>query len=691
LPRRDFLKGKSGIRHEETAKSETRILNYQSMSYRKLTRHEIAFLEKQGCSADDWMRIDVNPDFKPDNIRNVMFTGDIKIGLFNNTVEIEPGILKHTGIYDSCILNCSFGDNVYVSNVDNLVNYDISDNVIIQNVNTLAVSGENTFGNGTEIDIINEKANRTLLIYDKLTAQIAYMFVFYRHDKVMISRLEEMIKNYTESKKSARGTINVGARILNTRTIRNVNVGEYALISGTTHLEDGTISCTKEEPAVVGGDVIAIKFIILSGSIVDSASYLEKCFIGQGVIIGRMFSAENSAFFANCEGLNGEALSIFAGPYTVSHHKSTLLIAALYSFFNAGSASNQSNHLYKLGPVHQGILERGVKTGSFSYFMWPSRIGAFTIVIGKHFVQVDTSAFPFSYMVESGGKSLLLPALNLFTVGTLRDSSKWQPRDRRQGSLKLDLICFDLFNPFVIGKILEGITILRKINEEVPLDQEIADYKGVNIRRKKLDYSISQYEHAVKIFIGNEVVRMIERINGKVTIEKIREMFRSSGANVSEKWTDMAGMVAPMSAIEDLISDIKSNKIKTLDDLSENLEKIHNNYPEYAWKWCIKLIRDFYKIKINEIKPDQLVMIIAAWKDSLGKQTESILEDAAKEYDEKRRIGYGIDGDENVRDADFDSVRGLFEGNKFIIDTKSEFEKILMKCENLTSQISALK
>src|SRR4030042_1188602 len=483
------------------------------MTYRNLTRHEIAVLEEQGCIAENWSQIEVKPGFAAENIRNVMFAGDIRIGTFNETVEIEPGILKHTGIYNSCIQSCSFDDDVYVSNVDNLVNYNIKKNVIIQNVNTLAVSGENAFGNGTELDIINEKANRTLLIYDRLTAQIAYMFVFYRHDKEMIHLMEGMIRKYVDSRRSAKGIIEEGARILNTRTIRNVNVGEYALVCGTTHLEDGTISCTRDDPAMIGGDVIATKFIILSGSTVDSAAYLEKCFIGQGVILGRNFSAENSAFFANCEGLNGEALSIFAGPYTVSHHKSTLLIAALYSFFNAGSASNQSNHLYKLGPVHQGILERGVKTGSFSY------------------------------MVESGGKSLLLPALNLFTVGTMRDSSKWQPRDRRKNNHKLDLISFELFNPYIIGKILEGLSILKKIDNEVPPEQETADYKGINIRRQKLDHSIQQYEHAIKIFIGNEIIKILDSLGDAIKFKEIRESLSTNEMTISDRWTDMAGMV----------------------------------------------------------------------------------------------------------------------------------------------------
>lgn len=66
-----------------------------------------------------------------------------------------------------------------------------------------------------------------------------------------------------------------------------------------------------------------------------------------------------------------------AGPFTVSMHKSSLLIAGMYSFLNAGSGSNQSNHMYKLGPIHQGIVERGSKTTSDSYILWPARVGAF--------------------------------------------------------------------------------------------------------------------------------------------------------------------------------------------------------------------------------------------------------------------------------------------------------------------------
>jgi hypothetical protein len=290
-------------------------------------------------------------------------------------------------------------------------------------------------------------------------------------------------------------------------------------------------------------------------------------------------------------------------------------------------------------------------------------------------------------MVESGGKSLLLPALNLFTVGTLRDSSKWQPRDRRKNNNKLDLISFELFNPYIIGKILEGLRILKRIDKEVPQDQEIADYQGINIRRKKLDHSIQQYEHAIKIFIGNEILKILDSLGDAITFKEIRESLSINEMTISDRWTDMAGMVTPMSVIEDLLTSIKTQKIGTLQDLADNLRKIHNDYNKYSWNWCKKLIRDYYAIEIQDITPEQLIMVIDKWKESLTKQTESILLDAKKEYDDKRRISYGIDGDEKVRDEDFDAVRGLFEENKFIIEVNNEFEKMLSKWNKFTSLI----
>jgi len=660
------------------------------MNYKKLTDKEISLLKKNGCYAEDWSGVMVKPDFIPEQIRNVHFGGQVKLGIFNKMLEVEHGIFKKAGLYNSYIQDCTIEDQVYISNVRNMIHYHVQNNVIIENVNTLAVNGESTFGNGTELEILNEGGGRPLIIFDRLTAQVAYMMVLYRHEKLAISQLERMIRDYVDSTRSGLGHIGMDAKILNSSVIRNVRIGENANITGAVLLENGTIASSKNDPSVVGNNVIAKDFIILSGSRVEGGSLIDKCFIGQGVRIGKQFSAEHSAFFANGEGFHSEVLSVFAGPYTVTHHRSTLLIAGLFSFYNAGSGSNQSNHMYKLGPVHQGILERGSKTGSSSYLMWPSRIGAFTTVIGKHYTHLDTSDFPFSYLLESGGKSILMPSLNLFTVGTYRDSSKWPNRDRRQDNDKLDLINFDLFNPYLIGRILKSIRVLKKLDLETPSEQEWLEYLGVQIKRPKLQTYLHNYDLAVRIFVGNELIKKISRFRSKPSLHDIKECFTFKSNDESGNWIDMAGMFVPAKAVHELISFIQSETIKTPDEINARFIGMHQNYDQYVWEFCIEIVREYLGIDPGQIEPDQLTAIINNWKNYIIEQNDLVIKDAEKEFDSNRRIGYGIDGDEKVKEIDFETVRGTFEGNKFIKELKEESERTRNKCNELTKFISSL-
>ena len=210
--------------------------------------------------------------------------------------------------------------------------------------------------------------------------------------------------------------------------------GPFCRIDGAIRLNEGSVNSCREDPVLIGPGVIMDHFIVCSGSIVTDSTLVDKCFIGQGCVLGKHYSAENSLFFANCAGFHGEACSIFAGPYTVTHHKSTLLIAGIFSFMNAGSGSNQSNHMYKLGPIHQGIMERGSKTTSDSYVLWPARIGPFTLVMGRHYKNMDTSSLPFSYLIESNDESILVPGINLRSVGTIQRCSEMAKTRQKKGS-----------------------------------------------------------------------------------------------------------------------------------------------------------------------------------------------------------------------------------------------------------------
>ncbi len=423
--------------------------------YRNLTENEIQKLTAQGCQCDDWSKVRVAGGFNTAYVRNTAFSGECLLGRFDKYIEFYGGLKRHSGIYNAAIHNCTIGDNCYISNVlSHIANYKIEDDCVINHVDLLAVEGQSCFGNGVEVKVINEAGGREVPIFDKLTSQIAYVAALYRWRGDVVEKIRGMIKKYADSAKSSLGTIGRGSQLINCGTIKNVKIGSAAVIGNVKRMENGTINSCPDAPTEIGANVIAKDFIVASGAKISDGSIIMHCFVGQAVEMNRQFSAENSLFFANCGCHHGEACSIFAGPYTVSHHKATLLIAGLFSFFNAGSSSNQSNHMYKLGSNQQGIFERGSKTSSSSYVLYPAKIGAFCVVMGKHYSHPDTAELPFSYLFEESGRSFVVPGYNLRTVGALRDMTKWPKRDLRKDPEKLDLINFHTYGPYTIQKML---------------------------------------------------------------------------------------------------------------------------------------------------------------------------------------------------------------------------------------------
>ena len=403
------------------------------MKFRNLSDSEIGVLKTGGCRCDEWNRVKVSEGFDPSRCTNVTFSGDIRLGEFIKTFTDESGVSTRSGISNAHLHNCTVGSNVLIGNIgDYIANYVIEDDVVIKNCGKIHTQGKTTFGNGIEVAVLNETGGRSVRMWDRLSAHEAYIIALYRHRDKAIRKIEEMVEEYSLSVGSSYGTIGRNTKIINSRDIRNVRFGPFCRIDGVIRLNEGSLNSCKEDPVFIGPGVIMDHFIVCSGSIVTDSTLIDKCFIGQGCVLGKHYSAENSLFFANCAGFHGEACSIFAGPYTVTHHKSTLLIAGIFSFMNAGSGSNQSNHMYKLGPIHQGIMERGSKTTSDSYVLWPARIGPFTLVMGRHYKNMDTSSLPFSYLIESNDESILVPGINLRSVGTIRDAQKWPKRDRRK-------------------------------------------------------------------------------------------------------------------------------------------------------------------------------------------------------------------------------------------------------------------
>ena len=655
--------------------------------FRQLTDKEIATLTVYGCSAENWKQVMVVDNFSPDFVSNVHFSGNIFLGSFQKVFQKEGGLKKHSGVFNSVLHNCTIGNDVYIDKIKNYIaNYEIADEAYIENVDLMMVDGLSSFGNGVKVATMIESGGREVSAFENLSSQFAYALILSRHDIEFIQKSEKIISDFVNTKKSEKGKIGYNTIIINCGSLKNISVGSFAKLEGVTFLENGTIVSTKESPTVVGYDVQCNDFIIQSGSSVTDGAMLTRCFVGQGVMIGKQFSAIDSLFFANCQGLHGEAVSIFAGPYTVTHHKSTLMLTAMYSFMNAGSGTNFSNHMYKLGPVHQGVTERGVKTSSGSYIMWPARIGAFSVVLGSHKGNPDISDLPFSYLIENNGESTLLPGINLHSAGTIRDVQKWPKRDLRKGTNHLDLICFDFLSPYTINKALKGIDVLSGLLKNMDETASFVWYQNCKIKRSSIKKGIELYEMAVSVFLGNV---LIKRMNSS-DINSIESLFSTTSDVGKAEWMDMAGLFAPKSEIEKLMQRIKTQNI-CIDNINVAFETIHANYDEFSWNLTTEILSKKLGKPVQNINAKDLIDVLTAWEKAGLTFDDLILRDAKKEFSSISRVGFGLDGDELIRNADFEATRGTFDDHSFVKDVQLGMKQKSVLAEDIRLKLGNLK
>jgi len=567
---------------------------------RSLTENEISILTKQGCVAEDWSSIQVKDNFNPHYINNVEFYGNVTLGVFQKDVEVAPGFSKHSGIRYATLRNVVIGDNC-----------------LIEHVGTINTTADATFGQGKVISVLNEVGDGNVMIFDGLNSQLASLMVKYEHDKEFTEAIRTLIEKQMAETSQTITTIGNDVRITHTTAIINCHISDGCQIDGALRLQDCTLKSMPGAVVKVGVGVIAENSVIYNGSSVLNNAKLENCFVGEACVVTDGFTAESSLFFANCYMSNGEACAAFCGPFSASHHKSSLLIGGMFSFYNAGSATNFSNHAYKMGPMHWGVLDRGTKTASGSYILMPAHIGTFSVCFGKLMHHPDTRKLPFSYLIAYGDEMYLIPGRNLTTVGLYRDIRKWPKRDKRPDEARNSVVNFDWLSPFSVGGIMVAKRTLEGLRE-ISGDVATYNFHDYVIKNSSLKKGIKYYDIALRIYMGAVMKR------------HILEVPRSSVG--TGKWSDLSGLLIPVSEEERIVEAIKSGELNTIAAIREEFITANRNYSEYRWAWSYRLIREYYGIE-GEITQKDAERVMEDYITARRAWIAEIRKDAVKEFE----------------------------------------------------------
>ena len=590
--------------------------------YRPLTSDEIEVLKQNSCWAEDWTSVNVSEDFKPNFMHRVMLYGEVNLGAFNKNVEVSQGFVKHSGINNATLRNVTIGDDCLIENIGNFINsYTIGDDCYISNLSTMETTEGATFGEGNLVSVLNEVGEGNVILFSDLNSQLAAFMVKHFSDRDLKERIRQLIKTDIDNKAPERGRIGNNVKIVNTKEITNCVIEDFCEVNGASRLSDCTLLGSIHGNVYIGTGVIAENSIIAEGSSVINSVKIQDCFIGEACQLSNGFTASASVFFANSYMSNGEACAAFCGPFTASHHKSSLLIGGMFSFYNAGSATNFSNHAYKMGPMHWGILERGSKTASGAYLLMPATLGTFSVCFGKLMHHPDTRNLPFAYLIADGDKMFLIPGRNITTVGLYRDIKKWPKRDLRAPENRKSIVNFDWLSPYSVGEILKGKKILESLREVTGDNVSQYLYHEYIIPSSSLHKGIKYYDIALRIYMGAVLKRVLKK-DPAITPP-------TSQIGIGD-WDDLSGLLLPASEEERIISDLKNGNIETIQQLIERFEVIDANYREYQWTWTYKMICDYYGI--TEITLEDANRIHEDYIKARRSWIAEIKKDAEKEF-----------------------------------------------------------
>ena len=593
------------------------------MQYRSLTFEEIEILENNSCWAEDWSRVEVAEDgFQAKFFHRVMFYGDIQLGSVQKEVEITKGFVKHSGINDTTLRNVTVGNDCLIEKVGNYINnYTIGDDCLISNISVMETTEGATYGEGNLISVLNEVGDGNVIFFHDLNSQFAAFMVKHFNDKDLKNAIRRLIKEEIARTNPERGTIGNKVKIVNTKEITNTIIQDDCEISGASRLSDCTILSSEHASVYIGTGVICENSIISDGSSIVNSVKMQDCFVGEACQISNGFTASQSVFFANSFMANGEACAAFCGPFCTSHHKSSLLIGGMFSFYNAGSGTNFSNHAYKMGPMHWGILERGTKTASGSYLLMPATIGTFSVCFGKLMHHPNTTALPFSYLIAEADKMYLVPGRNITTVGLYRDIRKWPKRDMRPQQTQKSIVNFDWLSPYSVGEILQGKKILENLRQASGEKVSSYNYHEYVINATSLRKGIKYYDIALRIYMGAVLKRAHKwGFFGKPQTEV--------GLG---RWDDLSGLLLPVSEERRLIEDVKSGSLETIEEVIDRFREINNNYRIYQWAWTYRMILEYYGI--NEITPEDDARIKKDYIEARRAWIAEIKKDAEKEFE----------------------------------------------------------
>ena len=582
--------------------------------YRHLTQDEIDRLIRNNNSSDCWDKIMVADPFDTSLVLNCRFYGLNRIG------KLEPQCLEFhdlrlpVGIYNSLIISSDLGDNIAMHNVGYLSHYIIGNESMLFNIEEMETSYRAKFGNGMVkdgedpdnrvwIEVSNENGGRKVVPFNGMLTSDAWLWAKYRDDKKLMTRLLEVTETQFTQERGYYGTIGNQSVIKNTKSIKDVCVGETTYIKGANKLKNLTINSSLESHTQIGEGVELVNGIVGYG-----------CKIFYGVKAVRFLLGNNSSLKYGARLINSilgenstisccEVLHSLIYPSHEQHHNNSFLIAGTIMGQSniAAGATLGSNHTSRANDGEM-LAGRGFWAGLSSSIKHNSKFATFILLAKADYGHSLNIPLPFS-LVSNNDKTdrlEIMPAYwwryNMYALE--RNTWKFKHRDARK--VIGQHFEYSYLAPDSVGEMVESIRLLeywtgRDINGRLGSDTEIIrighKFLSTNtltelvlqqsgIEDSKRDVVIRRPQAAWQAYRDMILYFTFLSLIEYQTINKQDpDLFSKLHDHcVADEWINMGGQLIPGRYLEKLKSDIREGRLNNWNEIHHEYQTMDETY-----------------------------------------------------------------------------------------------------------------
>ena len=594
---------------------------------RALSLNEIAELQKNGNTSDDWSRIRVAASFNVQTVRHSSFYGDVTLGVCSKKVCVD-GVDLPSGVHNCTLVDCVVGNNVLMRDVKLLSCYVIGSNSILLNCGSITCDRETTFGSGENLPVGLESGGRDVAVFAEIDVEIASRVAKSRKKMDDLLAYNDAVSNYTARIISTRGIIAEHSVVRDTPKICNSFVGPFAQIDGATLVENTTLLSNEEERSRVESGACVASSIIQWGGSAATMSLVDHSVLTEHSRVARHGKVTNSILGPNTSVAAGEATACLLGPFICCDHQS-LLIAALWpeGKGNIGYGANVgSNHTSK-APDQEIWPGEGAFFGLGVNIKFPSDFSRapYSIVASGVSALPQKVTFPFSLINSSSASypnvspayNEIIPAWlltdNMFTLK--RNEGKYASRNKARRTK----FVFDVFRPDTVDLMLDSCRRLESISEakDIYTDRDIAglgkNYMLENSRQTAIDAYRFYTKYYALLGLKDAVQKQNQSHEGLLTTSSDDPLWEHQRKILVEEFKVTDGVAALRelpNMLEKVANDIEISKSKDdkrgariIDDYSEvHPPAADDKFVIQTWQETRELIGTIEKL-ISEMAP----------------------------------------------------------------------------------------